>query len=101
MYSNIVTDIVWERIKEREKPKGEYFLRYTKTAVSENDIWQVYNLTRDVEAVFRCLKTDLDTRPIYHQKDEFIEPHICLGIIAYQIVNYIRTTLKDNNIDYS
>jgi len=97
----IVTDIVWERIKEREKPKGEYFLRYTKTAVSENDIWQVYNLTRDVEAVFRCLKTDLDIRPIYHQIDEFIEPHIWLGIIAYQIVNYIRTTLKDNNINYS
>jgi len=60
-----------------------------------------YNLTRDVEAVFRCLKTDLDIRPIYHQLDEFIEPHIWLGIIAYQIVNYIRTTLSDSNINYS
>ena len=98
---NIVTDITWKRIKEREKPKGEYFLRYTKTAVSEKDIWQVYNLTRSVEAVFRCLKTDLDIRPIHHQIDEFIEPHIWLGIIAYQIVNYIRTTLKDHNINYS
>ncbi len=97
----IVTDITWERIKEREKPKGEYFLRYTKTAVPENEIWKVYNLTRDVEAVFRCLKTDLDIRPIYHQLDEFIEPHIWLGIIAYQIVNYIRTTLSDSNINYS
>ena len=97
----IVTDIKWERIKEREKPKGEYFLRYTKTAVSESDIWQVYNLTRDVEAVFRCLKTDLDIRPIYHQFDEFIEPHIWLGIVAYQFVNYIRTALNDSNINYS
>jgi len=25
----IVTDIQWERIKSKEKPKGEYFLRYT------------------------------------------------------------------------
>lgn len=97
----IITDITWKRIKEREKPKGEYFLRYTKTAVSEDDVWQVYNLTRDVEAVFRCLKTDLDIRPIYHQIDEFIEPHIWLGITAYQIVNYIRTVLNDSNIDYS
>lgn len=97
----IVTDINWERIKEREKPKGEYFLRYTKTAVSENDIWQVYNLTREVEAVFRCLKTDLDIRPIYHQIDEFIEPHIWLGIIAYQIVNYIRSILNESDINYS
>ena len=97
----IITDIYWKRIREREKPKGEYFLRYTKTAVKEEDVWQVYNLTRDVEAVFRCLKTDLDIRPIYHQIDEFIEPHIWLGILAYQLVNYIRMGLKDKEINYS
>lgn len=97
----IITDITWERIKERERPKGEYFLRYTKTAVKEGDIWQIYNLTRDVEAVFRTLKTDLDIRPIYHQKDAYIEPHIWLGILAYQVVNYIRRTLKGNDINYS
>ena len=97
----IVTDIVWERKKEREKPKGEYFLRYTKTAVSEEDIWQIYNLTRDVEAVFKCLKTDLDIRPTYHQKDEFIESHIWLGILSYQVVNYIRRRLKEKKINYS
>jgi len=97
----IVTDITWQRIKEREKPKGEYFLRYTQNTVSEEDIWQVYNLTRSVEAVFRCLKTDLDIRPIYHQKDDFIEPHIWLGIIAYQFVNYIRAALNNHDITYS
>ena len=97
----IVTDISWERQKTREKPKGEYFLRYTKTAISEDDIWQVYNLTREVESVFRTLKTDLDIRPVYHQKDAYIEPHIWLGIIAYQVVNYIRRSLKNSNITYS
>jgi len=97
----IVTDINWLRIKERERPKGEYFLRYTNKTISETEIWDVYNMTRDVEAVFRCLKTDLKIRPIHHQKDKYIEPHIWLGILAYQIVNYIRIGLKENNIDYS
>ena len=97
----IITDINWNRVKERERPKGEYFLRYTKKAISENKIWDAYNLTRDVEAVFRCLKTDLDIRPIYHQIDEYIEPHIWLGIVAYQVVNYIRINLKQQNISYS
>ena len=97
----IVTDITWERIKERERPKGEYFLRYTKHAITEGKIWDAYNLTRDVEAVFRCLKTDLDIRPVYHQKDEYIEPHIWLGILAYQVVNYIRKNLKQQDIHYS
>ena len=64
----IVTDINWHREKERERPKGEYFLRYTNDTVTETDIWDVYNMTRDVEAVFRCLKTDLKIRPIHHQR---------------------------------
>lgn len=98
---DIVTDLNWKRIREREKPKGEYFLRYTKTAIDEDKIWDAYNLTRDVEAVFRCLKTDLNIRPIHHQKDKYIEPHIWLGIISYQVVNYIRKHLKTKNINYS
>ncbi len=98
---DIVTDIQWERIKSKEKPKGEYFLRYTYKAYKENEIWDLYNLTRDVESVFRCLKTDLDIRPIYHQKDKYIEPHIWLGIIAYQMVNYIKRNLAKNNINDS
>ena len=97
----IVTDINWKRKKEREKPKGIYFLRYTKNAIEEDKIWDAYNMTRDVESVFRCLKTDLDIRPIYHQKDKYIESHIWLGVIAYQVVNYIRKNLKENNVNYS
>lgn len=97
----IVTDINWHRKKEREKPKGEYFLRYTNDAITETEVWDVYNMTRDVEAVFRCLKTDLKIRPIHHQKDKYIEPHLWLGILAYQIVNYTRRRLKENNINHS
>jgi len=96
----IVTDITWNRIKTKERPKGEYFLRYTKEAVSQQDIWDIYNLTREVEAVFRVLKTDLDIRPIYHQKDAYIEPHIWLGVLAYQIVNFTRKRLQENSIHH-
>ena len=97
----VVTNITWIRQKEREKPKGEYFLRYSRVNLSEKDIWDAYNLTREVEASFKCLKTDLNIRPIHHQKDAYIEPHIWLGIVAYQVVNYIRQVLKDNGINYS
>ena len=58
-------------------------------------------MTRDVEATFRCLKTDLKIRPTFHQKDAYIEPHIWLGIVAYQIVNYINLKLKESGIHYS
>ncbi len=69
--------------------------------MQEKEIWDIYNLTREVEACFRILKTDLNIRPIHHQKDAYIEPHIWLGIVGYQIVNYIRIKLKKQNINFS
>jgi hypothetical protein len=96
----VVTQIKWTRQGDKEKP-GEYFLRYSRESLTEDQIWGLYNLTREVESSFRCLKTDLNIRPIHHQKDQYIEPHIWLGIIAYQVVNYIRQTLKQNGINHS
>ena len=49
---------------------GVYFLRTSLEARSEENVWQFYNTIREIEATFRVLKTDLDLRPIYHQKDE-------------------------------
>ena len=99
--NDLIKDITWKRKKEKENSKGEYFLRYSKKKLTENEIWDVYNLTREVEASFRCLKTDLDIRPIFHQKDKYIEPHIWMGLLAYQIVNYIRLGLKDKGLNHS
>lgn len=97
----VVTDIEWERQKEKQKPKGEYFLRYSKEVLTDKQIWDMYNLTREVESCFRFLKTDLNIRPIHHQADKYIEPHIWLGIVAYQIGRFVRLKLKENGINYS
>lgn len=97
----LISDIQWFRQKEKEKPKGEYFIRYSQDKIDEKTVWDIYNLTREVEASFRCLKSDLNIRPIHHQKDIYTEQHIWLGIIAYQIVNYIRLILKEKDIHYS
>ena len=48
----------------------------------------------------RCLKTDLDIRPIHHIKDTNTEAHIFLGIVAYQLVQGIRSALKKNGIHH-
>ncbi len=97
----VVTDIAWERQQEKRKHKGEYFLRYSKEVLSDEQIWDMYNLTREVESCFRFLKTDLNIRPIHHQEDKYIESHIWLGIVAYQIGRFIRLKLKEHGINYS
>ncbi len=97
----VITDIKWEKQEGKQRPKGEYFLRYSKEVLTDKQIWDLYNLTREVEACFRFLKTDLNIRPIHHQKDEYIEPHIWLGVVVYQIAHYIRLKLKEKGIKYS
>lgn len=97
----LISDITWIRQKEKEKPKGEYFIRYSQDRIDEKTVWDVYNLTREVESSFRCLKSDLNIRPIHHQKDIYTEQHIWLGVIAYQVVNYIRLILKEKGINYN
>ena len=78
---------------------GVYFLRTTLESKSEELLWQCYNIIREIEATFRVLKTDLDLRPIYHQKDENTMAHLHLGLLAYWVVNTVRYQLKQNGIN--
>ncbi len=96
----IVTSIKWA-VKEGvdiNARSGVYFLRTSLEANSENAVWQFYNTIREIEATFRVLKTDLDLRPIYHQKDESTMAHLHLGLLAYWIVNTVRHQLKQEGI---
>lgn len=77
---------------------GVYFLRTSMEAKSEENVWQFYNIIREIEATFRVLKTDLDLRPIYHKKDENTMAHLHLGLLAYWLVNTVRHQLKQEGI---
>ncbi len=56
------TDIVWE-IKDEAKLKvrfsGAYRLRSSRTDLSDEELWEIYNLLSNIEASFRSLKHEL------------------------------------------
>jgi transposase len=92
-----VRDIIYEQSKQ-DKEAGVYFIRSSQNQLTEELIWEIYNILRDLESAFRCLKTDLDIRPIHHQKDKNTEAHIFVGIVAYQLVHAIRQAIKQKAI---
>jgi len=97
----IVTSVKWA-IKDDvdiNARSGVYFLRTSLESKSEENIWQFYNIIREIEATFRVLKTDLDLRPIYHRKDENTMAHLHLGLLAYWLVNTVRHQLKQEEIN--
>jgi len=98
----VVTDIAWKLIPmnkhKADKSQGVYFIRTSLQTSDASALWKIYNTIREVESAFRCLKTDLNIRPIHHQKDERIASHIYLTVLAYQLVNTIRYQLKQKGI---
>ena len=97
------TALTWTIIPNKskeEKTKGVYFIRTNYKNPKEKELWDIYNTIREVESTFRCLKTDLNIRPVHHQKDCRIEAHIYQTILAYQLVNTIRHMLKKQGMNH-
>ena len=93
-----VTNIQWQKDirkeTQAENSLGEYFLRSNTPIDNIPKIWDTYNSIREIESSFRCLKTDLDLRPIYHKNDDAAMAHMHLGLLGYWLVNTIRYQLK-------
>lgn len=94
-----MADIRWQ-IKISDEQAGEsfgtYFLRTNVATLDEKSTRDYYNLIREIETSNRQLKTDLELRPIYHQKDKNSDAHIFFGLLSYWIVNTIRYKLKQH-----
>ena len=79
---------------------GSYFIRTSLAAENEELLWKLYRTIGEIESTFRVLKSDLDMRPIFHQKGENIEAHLNLAVLAYFIVSFIRYKLKYADIHH-
>lgn len=97
----IVVSMEWTKNEASEKANthGTYFIRTSLTGLTEELLWQFYNTIREIEATFRCLKTDLDLRPVYHKTDDNVMAHLHLGLLAYWVVNTVRFQLKKEGIN--
>ena len=61
-------NIIWSQ-KKTEKASGVYCLRTDRKDLNEQQIWDIYTMLTDIEVAFRCMKSDLGLRPIYHHKE--------------------------------
>ena len=91
-----VTSIAW-KLKEgydHNETAGVYFLQTNLDGKDGLTVWTIYNILKEVESSFRCMKTDLNLRPVFHKKDKPCLAHLHLGLLAYWVVATIRYQLK-------
>jgi transposase len=78
---------------------GSYVIETGFTEKNAQEIWQLYMTLTMVEAAFRSIKSDLGTRPLYHQGAERTEGHLFIAVIAYHLLCNIEYKMRQKN-DY-
>lgn len=59
---------------------------------------KAYTMLTDVEDAFRCMKSELGLRPIYHQKEIRCDAHIFITVLAYHLLHTIRFKLRQRGV---
>jgi transposase len=72
-----------KRLQEAERRDGHYLLRTNLVAEDPTVLWDRYMQLTQIEAAFKCLKSELGIRPIYHQLEHRVEAHILVAFLAY------------------
>ena len=82
-------DITWEKVEAHRQwsqlSEGCYLLRSNITDWTPEDLWKAYIQLTEAEEAFHIHKTDLQLRPIFHQKKERVQAHIMVCFLAFVI----------------
>jgi transposase len=80
---------------------GSYLLRSDRQELSADEGWRIYASLTRAENAFRCMKSPLCERPIFHHLEHRVESHIFLCVLAYHLLVAIETTLLRQEIHTS
>jgi transposase len=80
---------------------GSYLLRSDRKELSADEGWRIYAALTRAENAFRCMKSPLCERPIFHHLEHRVESHIFLCVLAYHLLVAIETTLLRQGIHTS
>ena len=109
-YHELILDVTTRQLENRPLEErrrvaasldGSYLLRSDRQDLSVDEAWRIYlSLTR-AENAFRCMKSPLSERPIFHHLEHRVESHIFLCVLAYHLLVAIETTLIRQEIHTS
>jgi transposase len=82
------------KLHEAQLRDGHYLLRTNLVAEDPAVLWDRYMQLTQIEAAFKCLKSELGIRPIYHQLEHRVEAHILVAFLAYCLSVTLRHRLQ-------
>jgi transposase len=83
-----------DEYRQARRRDGAYLLRTTLSPKEPQRLWEQYMMLVEIEAAFRCLKSDLAIRPVYHQLEHRVEAHILVAFLGYCLSVTLKGLLR-------
>lgn len=88
-----------EQIKEEERYDGIWVLR-TNTELDAETVASAYKCLWMVEDTFRTAKSIMETRPIYHKRDETIRGHVFCSFLALVLKRELEMRMGEKGLEW-
>lgn len=87
-----------EKLNRDRKYAGFNMIVTSEINASDNDIYDIYHYLWRIEETFRILKTNLDARPVYVQKESTIFGHFLVCYTSILMVRILQFLVYKNEI---
>ena len=91
-------DIVWKKKQDKydreTAGEGSYVLRTDRLDLGDQEIWDIYTMLGQIEYAFMCMKSSLGLRPNFHQKEQRVDTHMFISVLAYHLLHVIESRLR-------
>jgi transposase len=78
--------------------QGAYLLRTNCPEKDAAKVWNWYLQLQQAESAFRCVKSDLSLRPIFHHKIERVEAHILVCFLSLALWRVLEQWMKGKGL---
>lgn len=86
-----------EAIKKNLELAGYNLLVTSETGMSESEIYSTYHQLWRIEESFRIMKSQLDARPVYLQKEETITGHFLICYLTVLLTRLLQIKVLGND----
>jgi hypothetical protein len=87
-----------DRNQWARQAQGAYLLRTNCTEQDPAKLWEWYLQLQQAEAAFRCAKSDLSLRPLFHQKTERVQAHILVCFLSLALWRTLEMWMRGKGL---
>jgi len=81
-----------------QRAHGAYLLQTNFLEEDPRKLWQCYIQLTQAEDAFRCSKSDLGLRPLFHHKEDRVQAHILICFIALVMWRTLESWLQSKGL---